>query len=251
MTTPGTPASPAPDASGHRTSGPRHRRLLVLGANGPTGRRLVHQALVRGHQVQALTRHPETFPLCDDRLQVIAGDATNPAVIDTAVAATDAVICTIGTAFTRHPVQVYSASARLLVQAMSGHGKRRLVVVTSGGVDTTHRPQGIAGRLSRSVLRNRIGKTVYDDMEAMEAVVWASDLDWTVVRPPGLTEEPGTDYAIAPERIQDPFMSRDDLAAALLDQLQDHRYVRKVAAVATPGLRVSGWYMFHREVLKR
>jgi len=251
VSAPDAPARQAPEVSGHRTGGPRHRRLLVLGANGPTGRRLVQQAVACGHQVQALTRHPETFPLNHDRLRVIAGDATDLDVIDSAVAATDAVISTIGTAFTRRPVQVYTASARLLVEAMGRQGKRRLVVVTSGGVDTTHRPRGLAGRLSRSVLRNRIGKTVYDDMEAMEAVVSASDLDWTIVRPPGLTEEPGTGYAIAPERIQDPFMSREDLATALLDQLEDDRYVRRVVAVATPGLRVSGWYMFRREVLKR
>jgi len=201
--------------------------------------------------VHALTRHPETFPLQHERLHVIAGDATDAGVIDAAVTGTDAVICTIGTSFTRHPVRVYSASAHLLVEAMSRHRRRRLIVVTSGGVDAAHQPAGIGGRLSRSLMRNHVGKSVYDDMERMEASVSASDLDWTIVRPPGLTDEPGSGYAVARTRIDGPFMAREDLAESLLDQLEDDRFVRTIAAVTTPGLEVSAWYMFRREVLKR
>lgn len=230
---------------------PGYGRLLVLGANGPTGRRVVHQALDRGYQVAALTRHPEAFPIEHDRLQVIAGDATDTSVIDAAVAATDAVICTIGAAFTRQPVQVYSASARLLVESMTRHRRRRLIVVTSGGVDTDHQPPGIVGRWSRSMMRDHVGRTVYDDMEKMEAVVSASNLDWTIVRPPGLTNAPGTGYAVTKTRIDGPIMSRQDLATMLLDQLDDDQYLRAVAAVTTPGLKASAWSMFYREVLKR
>ncbi len=230
---------------------PRHARLLVLGANGPTGRQTVRQALARGHQVHALTRHPESVPLQHDQLKVIAGDATDDGVIDAAVATTDAVICTIGAAFTRGPVEVYSTSARLLVRSMGRHHRRRLIVVTSGGVDTSHQPAGIVGRLSRSIMRDRVGKTVYDDMERMEQAVSASDLHWTIVRPPGLTDEPGTGYAVAENGIDGPFASREDLAGMLLDQLEDDQFVRKVAAVTTPGLTVSALYMLRREVLKR
>ncbi|MBC8093759.1 MAG: NAD(P)H-binding protein, partial [Pseudonocardia sp.] len=224
---------------------------LVLGANGPTGRQTVQQALDRGHEVHALTRHPETFPLHHERLHVIAGDATDEGVIDAAVAETDVVICAIGASFTRKPVEVYSTSARLLVESMTRRGKRRLLVLTSGGVDAHDQPDGITGRLSRSVMRDYVGKTVYDDMEKMESTVSASDLDWTIVRPPGLTNESGAGYAVAETRIDGMFMSREDLAQMLLDQLDDDRYVRKIAAVATPGLKVGAWSMFRHEVLKR
>lgn len=146
---------------------------------------------------------------------------------------------------------MYSISARLLVDSMTRRGKRRLLVLTSGGVDAAHQPDGIAGRLSKALMRDYLGKTVYDDMEKMETAVSASDLDWTIVRPPGLTDEPGTGYAIAETRIDGPFMTREDLAEMVLDQLGDDRFIRKIAAVATPGLKVNAWYMFRREVLKR
>jgi putative NADH-flavin reductase len=66
------------------------------------------------------------------------GDATQADVIEPAVAGTDAVICTIGTSFTRKPVDVYSASSRLVVAAMRRHGRQRLLVVTSSGVNPAH-----------------------------------------------------------------------------------------------------------------
>ena len=45
---------------------------IVCFGNGATGRLLVKQALGEGHVVTAFTRHPEAFPLRDDRLQVVA-----------------------------------------------------------------------------------------------------------------------------------------------------------------------------------
>ena len=88
-------------------------------------------------------------------------------------------------------------------------------------------------------------------MDRMEAIVTASGLDWTIVRPPGLTDEPGTGYAVAENWIEGAYCARDDLAAMLLDQLDDPRFVRRTAAVATPGLRVKTLQTIRRELLKR
>jgi len=85
----------------------------------------------------------------------------------------------------------------------------------------------------------------------MEALVCGSDLDWTIVRPPGLTSEAGRGYVVEETRLDGGFCSREDLAAMLLDQLEDDRFLQKVAAVATPGLRVSALHVLRREVLKR
>ena len=241
-----TPDAARPVEGTHQRS-----RLLILGANGPTGRQTVRQALDRGYRVEALTRPPEDFPITHERLRVRAGDATNPEVIDAAVAAVDAVICTIGASFTLQPVQVYSATTRLVVMAMKRHGRRRLIVVTSEGVDPLHQRDGLANKLSFTLMRRIFGRTVYDDMVTMEALVWGTDLDWTIVRPPGLTDEPGRGYAVAETSIEGGFLAREDLGAMLLDQLTDDRFVQKIAAVTTPGLTVGAVQMFRREILKR
>jgi len=71
------------------------------------------------------------------------------------------------------------------------------------------------------------------------------------MRPPGLTDEPGTGYATAESWIDGTYCSRDDLAAMLLDQLDDTRNVRRIAAVSIPGLRVKTLQMIRRELLER
>ncbi len=243
--------TPTPTRSGavYETAGPAVR-VLVLGANGPSGRQAVQQALDRGLGVEALTRRPQTFPIRHERLRVIGGDATDPATVDAAVASSDAVVSVIGTAFTRHPVEVYSATARLVLDAMERHGRRRFLAVTSAGVRPADAHEGgLVQGLLFSVFRRTVGRTVYDDMERMEAIVSASGLDWTIVRPPGLTDEPGTGYAVAEDRIDGPYCARADLAAMLLDHLDDDRFVRRIAAVATPGLRVGAVRTIRRELL--
>ena len=227
------------------------RRVLVLGANGPTGRQTVQQALDRGLQVDALTRHPEQFPLRHGRLRVIGGDATDPATVDAVVAPCDAVISVIGAAYTRRRVEVYSASAGRVVAAMARHGLRRLVAVTSTSVAPESSYQGLADRVLTPLLRRVVGRTVYDDMERMEAVIGATGLDWTIVRPPGLTNRTGNGYTAAETRVAGMLCARSDLAAFLLDQLDSDRFVQRIAAVASPGVRVSGLQVFREEVLKR
>lgn len=152
-------------------------RVLVLGANGPSGRRTVQQALDRGYWVDALTRRPGTFPIHHERLHVIGGDATDHEVIDAAVAPCTAVISVIGASFTRQPVEVYSASARLVVAAMRRHDRRRLLVVTSTGLTPPSERQNVSflERALTPVARRTFGRTVYDDMEHMEALVSGSD----------------------------------------------------------------------------
>lgn len=228
-------------------------RVLVLGANGPSGRRTVQQALGRGLQVDALTRHPATFPIQHERLHVIGGDATDADVVDAAVAPSEDVISVIGAAFTRQPVRVYSASARLVVAAMQRHGQRRLLVVTSTGLTPMSERQDTSflERALTPLARRTFGRTVYGDMEQMEAVVSVSNLDWTIVRPPGLTDEPGTGYATAENWISGGYCARDDLATMLLDELDNHRFLRRIAAVSTPGLRVKTLHTIRRELLKR
>lgn len=65
----------------------------MFGANGPTGRLVTKHALAKEHTVSAFTRHPKTFPLRHERLQVLGGDVFD---LEHAVAGHDAVLSTLG-----------------------------------------------------------------------------------------------------------------------------------------------------------
>jgi nucleoside-diphosphate-sugar epimerase len=138
--------------------------------------------------------------------------------------------------FGRQPVTVYSVGARNILAAMERHSVRRLVVVSSSATDP--KPYADAGFLFNRVLQpfvvNVLGKTVYDDMRRMEELVRGSNIDWTIVRPSGLFDtEFVSDYELAEDQIGGRFTARSDLAAAMLAQVDDQRYVRKILAVAT------------------
>src|SRR5690349_15926699 len=118
------------------------KKIVVFGANGQTGRLLVRQALGQGYAVKAVTRHPETFPIRDEGLQVLKGDVYDAATVEQAVAGQDAVLSTLGVPFGSKPIKVYSEGMENIIRAMKKAGVRRLVCVTSAATDTQAGPHG-------------------------------------------------------------------------------------------------------------
>src|SRR4051794_30503393 len=110
-------------------------KIVVFGANGPTGRLLAKQALAQGYTVTAVTRHPETFPLQDAHLRVLRGDVYDPAQVEEVVAGQDAVLSTLGVPFSRKAITVYSQGMAHIIDAMKKHGVRRLVCVSSSATE--------------------------------------------------------------------------------------------------------------------
>lgn len=219
--------------------------LIVFGANGPTGRLVVGQALNAGHRVTAVTRRPDQFPVSSTLLDVVAADVTDSdgvaRVLSTGPAA---VISTFGVPYSRRKIRVYSDGITNITQAMTRFGVERLVCVSSTTVAREEAPgeswlwrKGIV-----PVLRNVVGRTLYDDMQRMEEIVASSGLNWTVVRPGGLFDavEPTADYRVSERRLSGRFTSRADLAQVLLKEATEPRHCRSVVEVITHSARPSG-----------
>jgi len=213
--------------------------IVVFGANGRTGKLLTKQAVAEGHAVTAVTRHPETFPLRNARLQVMRGDVFDLSSVEQAVAGQDAVLSTLGVPYSRKTITLYSQGTAHIVQAMNHYGVRRLVCVSSSATDPLtrfHDTQGgfIFEKILKPFFTLVIGRTLYADMKRMETLVMNSHLDWTIVRPSGLFETPAvTDYQVAEAYISGRYTSRADLADCMLQQLTNDQYVHKAVAVAT------------------
>lgn len=215
-------------------------KLIVFGASGPTGRLLTAQALAAGHHVTAVTRRPDRFPLADQHLQVVAADVYDATAVADVVAGADAVLSTLGVPFTRQPITTYSVGTGHIVDAMSRHGSKRLVVVSSSATEPHHHDGAgvIFNRVLQPMVTKTIGRSTYADMRLMEARVRASDLDWTIVRASGLFNAPGvTAHQLDEDRADGIFTARPDLAAALLRQVTDPTYSRRTVAVTTSDLK--------------
>ena len=211
-------------------------KLVVFGANGPTGRLVTTQALAAGHAVTAVTRHPETFLLRNDQLQVLRGDVFDRAAVAHAVAGHDAVLSTLGVPFSRHPITMYSQGMQHIVEAMQHAGVRRLICVSSSATVPHADPEGgwVFEHILQPFFMRVVGRTLYDDMRRMETLVMNSELDWTIVRPSGLFATPVvTPYQVAEGHIRGRFTSRADLADCMLHQLTTNQFLHKAMAVAT------------------
>lgn len=207
---------------------PAYAHVTVLGATGATGRLLVPALLRRGHDVAVVVRDPDRAP---DATSVLVGDVRDRAVLAAAVSATDAVVSALG------PVgrdrDLHLAMATTLAALMAEAGMRRYVGVSGAGMDAPGDRKRPRDRVISRLLQMLPGAAVAD--KAAELAVWqATDLDWTLVRPPRLTNTPATGRLEhdAHRSTRGVRLSRADLAEFLADVLEQDLYVRQVPFVA-------------------
>jgi len=164
------------------------------------------------------------------------------------------VLSALGVPFGKTPVTVYSDGITNIVAGMRGAGIKRLACVTSSAVEPHPEPLGgfIFEKIMQPYVVNKLGKTVYDDMRRLEAIVSDSDLAWTIVRPSGLFEAPAvSDYAVAADHIGYRFTARIDLADCLLRQALDDTNARSKIAVATPDAKPSMLKLIWQEGIRK
>lgn len=201
-------------------------KLTIFGAAGGIGAEVVRQALDAGYEVTAVARHPEQIALRHERLEVVCGDALDPASVEAVINGSDAVVSCLGvtgTAAREKPVTLFSASMRNILQAMRKDGVRRLLCISANPL-TVGNGDVLFDRVVLKPIVRAIFKATYADVARMEDEVRASDLDWTIMRPPRLTNRPRTDhYRVAFNRNlpRGRFISRADLASAMLKELGD------------------------------
>lgn len=228
-------------------------RTVIFGATGPTGRQLIDQTLAAGHEVTAVARRPETLTPRDG-LTITSADVTDPASVDRAVAGSDAVLSSLGVPLTRKPITVYSEGNANIIGAMHRLGVKRLVTVSSSVMDPSWRPTGefFFNHVMDPLVNRRLGRTAHEDMRRMEALVRDSGLDWTIARPSGLFDHPTvTDYQVEEDVADGLFTARADLAASMVAQLTDDRFVQRAMAVITTELRPSIAGLIWREAVAR
>ncbi len=186
--------------------------VTVFGAGGRTGRRVVSEALARGHTVTAVVRRPPDPPL-DPGAATVTGDARDPEAVETALRGADAILSAMGPAG-EDPGTVYSEAIASLVSAMESAGPRRLVITANARVFD-----------DRTLTGQYAG--VSEEHRRALATLRASGLAWTVVATPLLTDEaPARTYEAAIDATGDGGdIDRSDFARAVVDALDHDAWV--------------------------
>jgi putative NADH-flavin reductase len=159
-------------------------KLLVLGATGGTGVEIVRQAIERSHSITAFVRAPEELSAFRGRIKIISGDLLSAAELEKVARGHHAVLSAFGPRLSAE--QNRSTFAVALTSAMLRTEVRRLVILSTAFLfrDSVIPPAYLVGRL--------FFKHAIADAAEMESVVRASGLDWTIVRPPRLTNKSRT-----------------------------------------------------------
>jgi putative NADH-flavin reductase len=190
----------------------------------------VDQLLDRGHQVRVLARTPQKLGPLADRVTVVQGSSTDPAALDTLLEGADVVVSALGP--TDKQPTLHRDTARALVEVMPRHGVARFVGVSGAGIDVPGDQKGVPDKVI-SFLIQRLGGAVAQD-KIQEYGVWAaSDLDWTLVRPPRLVDGDGTGRVQHDaHRTGRSSIQRADLATFLADEVEQARYPRQAPFVS-------------------
>jgi putative NADH-flavin reductase len=201
-------------------------RVLVLGATGGIGKFLLEFATARGHEVTAFVRSPQKIALKSERLRVVPGDLLHAEQLAQVLLGQDVVLSAFGPATLRR-VTTRGEFGTALATAMERSGVRRAVVVSSG---LLFEEQNTIGKL----LRGTFFRNLLPDMTAMEATLEKDGLEWTIVRPPRLTNGPLTkSYSVADGRLPKGMtVSRACVADFMIKEAERPAHVRQIVGLS-------------------
>jgi uncharacterized protein YbjT (DUF2867 family) len=218
----------------------RPKNILLLGATGRTGRHILDIALERGFTVRVLVRNAEKIGVQNPNLSIFEGDTRNPSVLSEAMDGVEAVLSCLNISRKsdfpwsrlRTPGDFLSDTMKNILFVAKAKGVRRLVVTSAWGVAES-RPF-IPGWFAWLIDNSNIS-AAYLEHERQEALVKASDMDWTIVRPVGLTNSSSPKpIRVFLENDGNPSLviSRRNTAGFLLDTLETGKYIRQVPVIS-------------------
>ncbi|MBV9160943.1 MAG: NAD(P)H-binding protein [Pseudonocardiales bacterium] len=195
---------------------------------------MVQQALSRGHNVVAVVRRPDALALTDERLSVRQGDVLDPDSIARAIEGSETVISALGSHTRRTPTTIYSEGISNIVAALPAADASRLIAISAAPTGPWSEVSTFERLVVYPLLEFLFGAS-YDDMRRMEGVLAHSEVDWTIFRPPRLTDrEAKGNYrtSITGALPRAYTITRGDLATAILDSITDDSLVRRFVAIA-------------------
>jgi uncharacterized protein YbjT (DUF2867 family) len=196
-------------------------KVFQIGAAGGVGRRLAARLMARGDQVTGMHRRPE-------QAEVISATGATPITGDLI----EDDVEELAERMRGHEAVVFSAGAH-------GTGTDQTTLIDGKGLEKAAEAAELAGA-RRFVLvsvfpdagRDRETPDSFEHYmrvkKSADVHLSRTDLDWVIVRPGTLTDEPGDDHVEAGPAIEYGDVSRDDVAAFIAAVLAEPGLTRAV-----------------------
>lgn len=206
-------------------------KLTIIGASRGIGRKVVDEALERGHEVRALSRNMSAVGIAG--ITVLDGDATNAEDVANVIQDADAVILTLGVPKDMRVLKsttLFSDATRVLIAAMQDAGIKRLLTVTGFGAGDSADKLSTPERLTQKAFLGR----AYADKGLQEQLIRDSDLDWTIARPGILSDNRKSNaYKVLVEKDtwRNGLINRADVADFLVTAAEQSSHIHQTPAL--------------------
>lgn len=208
-------------------------KLSVIGASRGIGRKVVDEALERGHDVTAMARSASGLSIDHAAFTALDGDATNAVDVARAIDGADAVILTLGVpkdARVLKSTTLFSDATRTLIAAMDEAGIKRLLTVTGFGAGDSKEKLSTPERMTQKAFLGR----AYADKDLQEQLIRDSDLDWTIARPGILSDNRKSNaykVLVEKETWRNGLINRSDVADFLVTAAEDASHIHQTPAL--------------------
>ncbi|WP_319544352.1 NAD(P)-dependent oxidoreductase [Ruegeria conchae] len=210
-------------------------KLIVFGATGDVGSRVVTEALARGHDVTAAVRNEAAFAKLPEGIRPVIADAKDPAALAAAMESQEMAISALRSPPGREGEIV--ALTRSILNAASRTGLRVIIV---GGAARLHLPNGSPHTVlsDPDFLPENIIPIARASMAQWELCATETSANWTYASPSALLQpgqrlgafRTGTDTLLVDEAGKSE-ISMEDFAVALVDEAQSAKFPRAAFTV--------------------
>jgi len=212
-------------------------KIAILGSTGFVGKVLINKALTAGYQVRTLARYPEKLEDIKDRIEIIKGSVFDPLKVEAAIEGTMVVISTIGPPPGKPcDPKLYEKAMQDIVNIMHKNGIKRYIHIGGAAHEGGENENWTFNRRFLRFFLSLFSKQILVAKHLEWEVLKKSNLDWTLVRPPRIANEPASGNISADEKMLNSLkISVEDLTDFILEQITLKEWIRKAPLVSSIG----------------
>lgn len=210
-------------------------KITIFGSTGFVGKVLIKKAIAAGYQVKALARNPEKLEEFKDKIEIIKGSVFESSSIEAAMEGAEAVLSTIGppTSGSFDPYQ-YEKAMKDIVRIMNKNGIKRYIHIGGAAHKGGENEVWNFGRKLLRLFLTLFGKQILIAKHLEWEVLKSSDLDWTLIRPPKISNEAASgSISVDEKNLNNLKVSVEDLTDFILQQIPSKEWIRKAPLISS------------------
>ena len=211
-------------------------KITILGSTGFVGKVLIKKAIAAGYQVKTLARNPEKLEEIKAKIEIVEGSVFESSSVEEAIEGAEAVLSTVGPPQTGKPLDPYQYEKAMkdIVRIMDKHGIKRYIHIGGAAHLGEENEAWNFGRKFLRLFLILFGKQILLAKHLEWEVLKSSDLDWTLIRPPRIANEPASgNISVDEKNLKNLKVSVGDLTDLILLQITSKEWIRKAPLISS------------------